>query len=195
MQVINTSGYGELTFIRTWSDGTIHIGKLKDGGYCHIGGPPVASKRDLESAIPVGKDLDDALYWWENKDKVEIKKDKPKIQIMEDGSYALSDGSPITGVGDLIAHIPPGPGLDAAVLWYVETHRDKIEQGKSDKDDIAQKTLETREQLQARTCVCGKTLKNPFGLETHQRTCKLYQATLSANTVVEQSLDNIEQAA
>jgi hypothetical protein len=176
MQVISTGGYGELTFTRTWSDGSIHIGRLAEGGYCHIGGPPIASKRELETAIPEGKYLDEALDWWSNKDKVEVKKDKPKIVIMDDGSYALSDGSPIKSVGDLINYIPPGPGLDAAVLWYVETHRDKIESREADKEVIEQKTEETKEELAQRTCSCRFVAKNFTGLQAHKRTCRVHQA-------------------
>jgi len=176
MQVISTGGYGELTFTRTWSDGSIHVGRLADGGYCHIGGPPIASKRELETAIPAGKYLDEALDWWENKDKVEVKKDKPKVVLMDDGSYALSDGSPIKSVGDLIAYIPPGPGLDAAVLWYVETHRDKIKSRDADKESTEQKTEETKEELAKRTCTCGMIAKSLAGIMAHQRTCKVHQA-------------------
>jgi len=188
MQVINTSGYGDLTFIRTWSDGTIHIGKLKDGGYCHIGGPPVASKRDLESAIPSGTHLDEALDWWENKDKIEEKKDRPKIVIQGDGSYAFDDGSPIESVADFVAYIPQGPALDAAVLWYVETHRDKIEQNKSNATDTAQQTTANKEEIARLTCVCGFVAKrvitnngslNMTGLIAHKRVCKVYQANIA----------------
>ena len=176
MQVINTSGYGDLTFIRTWSDGYIHIGKLSEGGYCHIGGPPISSKRELETAIPAGKYLDEALAWWENKDKVEVKKDRPKVMLIEDGSYALSDGSPIKGVGDLIAYIPPGPALDAAVLWYVEKHKDKIKAQTSDKESTDQQTAENKEELAKRTCTCSFIAKNFTGLQAHKRTCKVHQA-------------------
>jgi hypothetical protein len=178
MQVINTSNYGELTFERTWTDGTIHIGRLVDGGYCHIGGPPVASKTDLEKAIPSGKHLDEALNWWENKDKVQVKKDRPKIVMQEDGSYVFDDGSPIKSVADFVAYLPPGPALDAAVLWYVETYRDEIEKKAIYREDIDKKTLESTEELKKRTCICGKVLKNAFGLEIHQNTCEIHKAAI-----------------
>ena len=176
MQVINTSGYGNLTFVRTWADSGIHIGKLAGGGYCHIGGPAISSKRELETAIPGGKYLDEALDWWENKDRVEVKKDKPKVMLMDDGSYALSDGSQIKSVGDLISLIPPGPALDAAVLWYVETHKDKIKAKVAEREETEHKTEETKEELAKRTCTCGMIAKSFAGLTVHQRTCKVYQA-------------------
>lgn len=178
MQVINTSGYGDLTFKRTWSNGGIHIGNLADGGYCHIGGPPISSKRELETAIPGGKYLDEALDWWANKDKVQAKKDSPKVVIMEDGSYTLSDGSPINGVGDLIAHIPPGPALDAAVLWYVETHKDKIKDQASDKKSADDETAKNKEALAKLTCACGKICTHPHNLTSHQKACPVHQALL-----------------
>lgn len=188
MQVIKTSGYGELTFIRTWSNGAIHIGKLKDGGYCHIGGPPIASETELSDAIPAGEQCDEALDWWKNKDTIEEKPDGLNIVIQKDGSYVFSDGSAITGIGDLVAHIPPGPSLDAATRWYVTTLDTKQEQKESDKEQADQETAENKEELAKRTCVCNFRAKrvinkdgslNMTGLIAHQRTCKVYQGELA----------------
>ena len=178
MQVINTSGHGDLTFERTWINEGIHIGKLTDGGYCHIGGPPISSRRELQIVIPPGKQLDEAIDWWENKDKVQVKKDRLKIIITDDG-YAFSDGSPIKSVGDLISHIPPGPGLDAAVLWYVETHKDKIKEQLSDKESADDETAKNKAKLAELTCACGKICTHPHNLTAHQKACPVHQAQLS----------------
>ena len=67
MQKIITKNFGTIEFIRTWTDGTIHIGKTKDGSYRHIGGPPVQNFSDLD-AIPYGPHKDEAEAWFAAKD-------------------------------------------------------------------------------------------------------------------------------
>jgi hypothetical protein len=176
MQVINTKEFGDLTFIRTWTDGHIHIGKLEDGGFCHIGGPPISTRAELEDAIPRGPQLEDALDWWENKDKAEQKKKSRRIMIQDDGSYVFEDGSPIESVDELVACIPTGPALDAAVAWYVEANKDKIERKIANKETADERTLENLELLKKRTCDCGFIAKNEFGLQAHQRVCKVHKA-------------------
>lgn len=178
MQVIKTSNYGELTFVRTWTNSQIHIGKLKDGGYCHVGGPPVESKDELSAAIPKGDDLTEAFAWFDNKDKEPVEKDKPKIVIQKDGSYAFSDGSPIAGIGDLVGNIPKGPGLDAAVFWFVKQQDAKFKKEEDDKRDIQQRTEDALEERKKLTCVCGKVCAQPWHLESHQKACDVYKKSL-----------------
>ena len=64
MQDINTKNHGKITFIRTWVDGNIHIGKTADGSYRHIGGPQVVNINDL-NVIPNGPDRAEAEEWFE----------------------------------------------------------------------------------------------------------------------------------
>ena len=185
MQVIKTTNYGELTFIRTWSDGQVHIGKLKDGGFCHIGGPSIASKSELENAIPKGEQLNEALDWWENKDKIVEAEEALKIIMHKDGSYTFSDDSPITSVGDFVSYIPRGPALDAAILWYVDKNKEEMLAKVMAKDEVDRKTLEAKKELEKMTCVCGKICKHAHTFKMHQDSCKVHQAVL----------DKVEKAA
>lgn len=83
MQKITTKNFGTIEFIRTWTDGTIHIGKTKDGSYRHIGGPPVQSFSDLD-AIPYGPHKDEAEAWFATKDV------KPKQPVAELAASAIA---------------------------------------------------------------------------------------------------------
>lgn len=152
MQVLKTKNYGNLTFVRTWSIEGRHVGLLKSGGYCHIGGPPIGDVSELTTTIPPGPALDKALDWWEHKDDVVIV-DKPrKIVIQLDGSYTFDDGSLIESVGDIVSAIPAGPALDAAVAWYTREYNKSEIAKKREKEIIKAQTEDNIDELGKKQC-------------------------------------------
>lgn len=159
MQVVKTSN-GELTFERTWVNGQIHIGKLLNGGYAHIGGSPVTMRREIEDTVPQGKHLTDALNWFDNKDKVR-EAPKKKIIINEEGDYIFEDGSSINSVGDLLGYFVKGKALDNAVAWYTARMESVSENAKKEKEEIAEKTEEGQRGLKKSKCmVCNEDVQN-----------------------------------
>jgi len=119
-QILKTAHFGEVEFTKTWVTSTgKHIGKLAKGGYAFLSGQPITKKKDLTDCIPGGTELEEALNWFSNKDKIKEETVPPKMVVIQrDGSYAFDDGSPIKDVADLIEAIPRGPVLDAAVAWF-----------------------------------------------------------------------------
>lgn len=122
MQILKTKQFGDITFEKTWVDGSIHIGRLAGGGYLHVTGQPIASEHEIRAAIPKGPHLDDALRWYKDRDK-EPEGVKRRIMINNDGSYAFDSGDPVVNLTELIQCIPPGPALDAAIMWFTEHHK------------------------------------------------------------------------
>lgn len=119
MQILKTKQFGEITFTKTWVEGSIHIGKLAGGGYLHVTGQPIGSEHEIRAVIPKGDHLDDALNWYRNRDK-EPEDVKRRIMINPDGSYSFDNGEPVNTITELVQCIPPGPALDAAVTWFTE---------------------------------------------------------------------------
>lgn len=169
MQTINRAGYGDLTFQKTWVGGNLHIGKLADGSYAHLAGMPVSQRSEIEDVIPKGKDLEEALKWFETKDDVKPRSASSKRIIIEpDGSYSFEDGSPVKTIRELMDALPKGPALDAAVTWFVAKLKGVSE------DQITAKELaiaKTKENLEMKfICeICGKSCKTEMALRGHMR--------------------------
>ena len=119
MQTINTKHFGPIQFIKTWpnSDGR-HIGKLAKGGYAHLSGSRVSSTRDLMDLIPKGKDREDALDWFKNKDKPRPGIDTKAIVLTSEGGYMWEDGSEILDAVDIYNSLPKGPQLETVLAWF-----------------------------------------------------------------------------
>jgi len=152
MQVLKTQNYGNLTFVRTWNIEGIHIGLLKSGGYCHIGGPPIGNKGELKAAIPPGAALDKAINWWEHRDDIKETAKPRKIVIQLDGSYTFDDGSIIESVGDIVSSIPPGAALDAAVAWYTKEYNKFEMSKKREKEIVKAQTEDNLDELGRKQC-------------------------------------------
>ena len=105
----------EVTFAKVSG---VHIGRLTNGSYCHVGGNPIKSEDELREAIPPGPELERALKWWADKDNPQAEAPKKHLIVRPDGSYAFDDGSEIQSASELIAHLSPGPALEAALKWY-----------------------------------------------------------------------------
>lgn len=117
MQTLKTKHHGDITFLRTWVQSSLHIGRLAGGGYLHTSGLPIATEQEIREAIPKGPDLDDALQWFKHRDDIPVPV-KRRIMIELDGSYVFDDGNPVQSITELVQCIPPGPALDAAVMWF-----------------------------------------------------------------------------
>ncbi len=123
MQVINTKHFGPVEFKRTWvADEGRHVGLLAKGGYAHLTGHPVVKEQDLIELIPKGEELDAALEWWKNRDKIKETPETKRIMLELDGSYRWEDGSPITAAADIMTALPPGPQLEAVLAWFHAQH-------------------------------------------------------------------------
>jgi len=155
-QIIKTEHHGELEFDKTWVvSGGAHIGKLTNGGYCFLGGAPVLLK-DIKKVIPVGKELDEALEWWEHKDDEKNESSK-KITISPDGSYTFENGDPITKVSELYDYFEVGSEiLDNALLWF--TRRQEKEKEKT--TEVNEKIQETTEKNVKKFRIKLKNQKN-----------------------------------
>lgn len=121
MQTINTKHFGPISFVTTWvsSDGR-HIGKLAKGGYAHLSGSPVTTKKDLLELVPDGKARQEALEWFEHKDDVKPKMEMKKIVLIPDGGYEWEDGTEITDIADILNTLPKGPQLEAVLSWFTQ---------------------------------------------------------------------------
>jgi hypothetical protein len=129
MQKLETKDKGTYTFKRTWIiQGVGHIGLLAGGGYCHVGGQPIQKAAELRHVIPKGPELDAALEWFTNRDKVKPAEQK-RIVIEPNGDFHFDDGSPITSMSDLINNLPPGPILETAQKLFVlkQMDADKVQ--------------------------------------------------------------------
>lgn len=140
-QIIKTAHYGDLEFEKSWANENRHIGKLVNGGYCFISGQPILYRNDIERTIPTGKDLEDALLWFENKDSYEAMAKRRCIVIMPDGSFSFDDGSPVTSYSDIVNNLPQGELQDAALRWWAMRDREKKEL-EEDKESIVGKLAE-----------------------------------------------------
>ena len=153
MQTLYTKNYGSLTFVRTWVGNNIHIGLLENGGYCHIGGPPIASVHQLRDAIPAGEALDAAIHWWKHKDEIlEADVKAKRIVILPNGDYQFDDGTPIKEMADLIASLPSGPALNAAIAWFAGKEKDKITAEKQEDDIIEDRTKQESAKTGQKRC-------------------------------------------
>jgi hypothetical protein len=126
-QIIQTKEYGPINVEQSWHNGTIHIAKLVGGGFVHMTGLPVQTQRELREAIPAGKDLDEALNWFEHKDEapeVPVK----RIIIHADGTPTFDDGSPVETVADVAKYMAPGPFQDAAMQYVAQREVERKEQ-------------------------------------------------------------------
>lgn len=133
MQTIKTKHFGPISFVKTWvsSDGR-HIGKLAKGGYAHLSGSPVTSKKDLSELIPTGQDKQDALEWFVHKDEIKPKMEMKRIILIPDGGYEWEDGSPITDVADILNALPKGVQLEAVLDWF--TRKQSVAKGKAKRE-------------------------------------------------------------
>lgn len=144
-QILKTKKYGEIEVDRSYVNGLDHVAKLTGGGYCHISGHPVDSPSILKKCIPAGKDLKEALDWFENKDKIPIEAVAKRIVINPDGSYAFDDGSEIENAADLIRHINDADALNAAVRWFAKEleRRESVVTGSDTKVGAITKSLKS----------------------------------------------------
>jgi len=136
-QIIKTKHFGPIAFDKTWvsSDGR-HIGKLTKGGYAHLSGSMVSSKKDLVELIPAGKDRKEAQEWYENKDKEKFNPSNKRIFLNANGDYEWEDGKPITDPVDVYNNLPQGAQLEAVLLWFREKQKEKGKPG-NDKIKVA----------------------------------------------------------
>lgn len=124
MQTIVSKYYGELTFSKTWAVAKgVHVGRLMNGAYAHIGGLPVTDKNDLIAAIPRGEALDEALDWFENRltraTEAQLLPAKLVMYYPPDQSWRYVDtNQPVATVEDLYEALKGSPALDAALAWF-----------------------------------------------------------------------------
>ena len=130
MQIIKTKHFGPIAFDKTWvsSDGR-HMGKLTKGGYAHLSGSMVTSKKDLVELIPAGKDRKEAQAWFENKDKAEFNPSPKRIFLNANGDYEWEDGKQIDDASAIYNNLPPGAQLEAVLTWFRETQAKKSKPG------------------------------------------------------------------
>ena len=126
-QLIKTKYFGSLTFVRTWAAPGMHIGLLANGAYAHIGGLPVSNQADLTRVIPAGPDLDEALDWFENRDKraMEAKNTPARLVFFHPGDKSwryVDTQQPVDTVEDLYQALKGSSALNEAIGWFVE-HR------------------------------------------------------------------------
>jgi hypothetical protein len=118
MQTFNTKAKGKITFVRTWINGGVHVGLLDGGGYMHVGGLPVKSKKDLTTAISDDAERKAAHAWFDKKD-IPVEVEKKKLVVLPDGGFQFEDGSLITSPADIVNNTTPGPVQDAMLSWFV----------------------------------------------------------------------------
>jgi hypothetical protein len=137
MQVIKTKHFGPISFEKTWvsSDGR-HIGKLTKGGYAHLSGSPVTSKKDLADLIPAGNDRKDAQEWFANKDKKDFHPNKKRIFLKANGDYEWEDGTALDDPVDVYNNLAQGKQLEAVLTWLREKQAENAEPG-NDKVKVA----------------------------------------------------------
>lgn len=124
-QILRSKQYGDIEFDRTFVGNGLHIGKLTGGGYAHISGQPISSKDELLSAIGPGKDREEAVYWWINKDALAEKKPERRIVVNPNGDYEFDDGEPITSAQELISYFGSGDAVEQALRWYAKDQMKK----------------------------------------------------------------------
>lgn len=136
MQTIKTKHFGPIAFVKTWvsSDGR-HIGKLAKGGYAHLSGSLVNTTKDLMELIPGGKEREEALEWFKNKDKPQAKLDAKKIMLTPDGGYMWEDGSEITDAVDIYNTLSKGPQLEAVLAWFQTKKTTDADQKKKEQQE------------------------------------------------------------
>lgn len=151
MQTIKTKHFGPISFIKTWvsSDGR-HIGKLSKGGYTHLSGSAIASKKDLTDLIPSGSDRKEAIEWFDHKDEPQSKVDAKKIMLTSDGGYMWEDGSPIEEAADIYNTLPKGRQLEAVLAWFQEVQDGKRTQVTEEQMDNQRTTEQLKKERQER---------------------------------------------
>lgn len=117
---LHTKDKADVTYeIIYMNAGVGSVGKLEGGGYMHIGGIPIKTKKELTDVIPPGKERDEALEWFNNRGK------KPEVPtkmvvIQPNGDLLFDDGSEVTSHSDIINFVPPGALQEYALKWLTE---------------------------------------------------------------------------
>lgn len=133
-QILRSKEFGEVEFDKTFVGNGLHLGKLTGGGYAHISGHPINSKDELLAAIGPGKDRDEAIHWWLNKDALSEKPPERRIVVNPNGDYEFDDGDPITSAQDLIGYFGSGDALEQALRWFAKElmKREQLEKETAD---------------------------------------------------------------
>ena len=122
-QIKQTTEYGPVVFVKTWFADNIHVGKLQGGGYAYLNGVPITDPEVLKRVIPPGRDLAEAMAYFENPPPVEAP--KRCLKVTPAGDWLFDDGSPITAMSDILNHMAQGPAQEAALLWWAGKLRQK----------------------------------------------------------------------
>lgn len=128
-QKIHTKNFGDLTFERTWAiSNDMHIGRLVNGAYAHIGGLPVMSREELMRAIPHGPEQEAALDWFDNRDRRAAEARIAPARLVyfyaPDKSWRYIDTQqPVDSVEHLYEALKGSAALNEAVGWFVAQQR------------------------------------------------------------------------
>ena len=142
-QVLRFKNKGEFTFEKTYVNGTLHIGKLVGGGYCHLGGMPIKNLEELRSVIPDGPELDSAVDWYKNRGKAKLEEKPKRVIIATKDGFSFLDG-PINSVQDIMNNLPPGPTQENILAWYGQ----KIALGQREKKNLAIRAVNTSQKIE-----------------------------------------------
>jgi len=125
----------------SWHEGNYHIAKCPNGSYIHIGGIPVEDRKDFTRAGMKGKQLEDALHWYDHRHDREENPIR-EIRLLPNGVPVFADDdSPVESPTDLVNYFEPGLTLDAAIFALARRKETEKNQAKADATRAAKKEV------------------------------------------------------